>query len=76
MVEPDHVRNEKAKLSAAYFNNVAVALVVVGGFTPLAASVQSNAAPSLALAAISAVCIGGSAGLHVLGRRFLRSLVP
>lgn len=75
MDKPDLVRNEQDKLTAAYLNNLAVALFVVGGLTPPAAALQADQLPSLLLALVSGVCVVGSIALHGIARTVLRSLV-
>ena len=54
------VRNEQRKLSATYFNGAALAVMGVGGFTPIVAVAQS-AQPSLAAFAVVIGCMLASA---------------
>ncbi|WP_375450814.1 amino acid transporter [uncultured Devosia sp.] len=67
------VRNEQRKLTATYMNGIAIAMLGVGGFAPLAALVQAGTV-SFAIALFVAGCILGSASLHSLARHHLRSL--
>lgn len=67
-------RNERAKLTATYVNNVAVALFAVGALGPLLSvlyGVQGSAGSTLIG---GAVCLLASYLLHLTGRRFLRGL--
>ena len=72
----DLVGNERAKLTAAYANNVAVALFVVGVLTPAGTTLQASLVPSVALVGSGALCIVGSLALHLFARHELRKLVP
>jgi hypothetical protein len=67
------VRNERRKLSGTYFNGAALAVLGVGGFTPIVAVAQS-ARPSLAAFAVVVCCILASASLHWLARYVLGGL--
>lgn len=69
------VRNEQAKLAATYFNNLAVALAVVGGITPLvSAATGGGATPFILL--VGVICFAGSGALHLIARRVLKGLTP
>lgn len=67
------VRNEQLKLTATYFNGVAVALAAVGGIAPVIAFVQDLAAARV-VAIVGAACWAMSAGLHFAARKLLTKL--
>jgi len=67
------VRNEQRKMSAGYFNGAAIAVMGIGGFTPIVAVAQS-AQPSLAASIVVVSCLMASAGLHWLARHVLKGL--
>lgn len=70
------VRNEQAKLSAAYVNSVAIAIFAAGVLAPVVSAVAgslSTGAPQLG--GIATCCLTASGGLHYLARRMLRGLV-
>jgi hypothetical protein len=66
------VHNEQTKLTAAWLNTLATALVAAGTFAPFAASNPATNGVFFAVAA--GVCFGGGMGLHVSGRAVLRRL--
>jgi hypothetical protein len=71
------VHNEQTKLSAAWLNTLATALVAAGTFAPFAALLYGLSVPTvgravLALAAMS--CSVGGVALHLSGRALLRRL--
>jgi hypothetical protein len=71
------VHNERTKLTAAWFNTLATALVAAGTFAPIAALLYgfSNTAADRSSLAVSAViCFVGGIALHLGGRVLLRSL--
>jgi hypothetical protein len=72
------VRNERAKLSATYFNGLAVALAAIGGLSPLLSIIVTpGSGPShWVVVVVAAVCFSGSAALHFTARRFLGGLRP
>lgn len=68
---------EKAKLTATFFNGVAIAVIAVGVFAPVVAALaQSSSRSGLTLTLQVAVCLIGGVALHLLGRRFLDGLEP
>ena len=67
------VRNERRKLTATFINGVAVAMLAIGGLTQVVAFAQSLTLSVVALI-IALSCIGGSIGLHWLGRFLLEGL--
>lgn len=70
---PAAARNEQAKLSATYLNNVAVALLALGFLTPiLSTAFAAEPASTLRLD----VCTVASGALHVMARLILRRIVP
>ena len=70
------VRNEQAKLTATYLNNLAVALFAVGALTPVVSSLLSAAGATAFIVLIGAVCMIASLALHLLGRLVLKGLTP
>lgn len=68
------VRNEQAKLTATYLNGLAIAFAAVGGIAPWVGSAQAGQI-SAVVASLTLGCGFLSAGLHVVARRVLRSLV-
>ena len=71
------VHNERTKLTAAWFNTLATALVAAGTFAPLAALLYgfSNATADRSSLTVSAgVCFVGGIALHLGGRALLRRL--
>jgi hypothetical protein len=67
------VRNERRKLSATYVNGIAMALMALGGFTPVIAFMQTGNF-SVNTVMMVGVCFLGSGALHSLGRRILGGL--
>jgi hypothetical protein len=67
-------RRELAKLTATFLNGIAIAVVAVGGLTPVFTFVLETVdAPSgLVLATISAISITLGGAFHLLARRVLR----
>lgn len=70
------VRNEQAKLTATYLNNLAVALAAVGGITPMVSGVLAAGGPTRFDLATGLICILGSGALHFMARGVLRGLEP
>ena len=71
------VHNERTKLTAAWFNTLATALVAAGTFAPLAALLygfSSATAGRSSLAVSAGVCFVGGIALHLGGRALLRRL--
>ena len=67
------VRNEQRKLTATFVNGVAIAILGVGGFAPLAATAMSGPlSPIVALLVLG--CASASIGLHLLVRLYLQGL--
>jgi thiol:disulfide interchange protein len=65
--------DEAARLSAAYLNGIAIALVAVGSFAPTFTALYSGARqPPWVIGTISLICLGLSASLHLLARRFVK----
>ncbi|HZY67891.1 MAG TPA: amino acid transporter [Devosia sp.] len=69
-------RNERAKLSAAYVNGIAIAVAATGVLGPLASQLIGTSAPAgpLQLLVFAASCASLSAGLHYIARLFLKGL--
>lgn len=71
------IQNERAKLMATYFNGLAIAVIVVGAFSPAFSGKQpgSPVSDSFALQAIQLIfCLVASFTLHVLGRLALGAI--
>jgi hypothetical protein len=71
------VHNERTKLTAAWLNTLATALVAAGVFAPIAALLYRLAPASVATwytFAIGFGCFALGGGLHLLGRASLRTL--
>ena len=71
------IRNERVKLVASLLNAGAMAVVIVGVFTPLAVSVYGIGDPPKNigfLANLSFVCIGVAVALHLLAHLVLEGL--
>jgi hypothetical protein len=68
------VRNERTKLTATYFNGVAIAIFAIGALAPSinAASAQARLWPVVAPTIV--ICILISATLHFVARRILKGL--
>ncbi|WP_051631358.1 hypothetical protein [Afifella pfennigii] len=70
------IQNERIKLTANYFNGLAIAVLAIGGLAPpisLALDVSPER-PVWSVALVSIVCLLGSAALHWLGRKVLAGL--
>ena len=71
------VHNEQTKLTAAWLNALAVALVAAGFFAPAAALLYGLSQLPIGLGymtALAVICPGLGAGIHMVGRAFLRRL--
>jgi hypothetical protein len=71
------VHNERTKLTAAWFNAIATALIAAGTFAPVAALVYGLTAPgreTIYLLVLAAICVGASVALHFFGRIMLGRL--
>jgi hypothetical protein len=66
---PPDIRNERIRLSAGWFSNIGVGLIVVGVVTP---AVHQEASPAIVISGILATLVGS--GLHWLARRLLGRL--
>jgi len=68
------VHNEQTKLTAAWFNTLATALVAAGTFAPLAAlfyGFSQATADQRSLVVSAAICLAGGLALHLGGRAML-----
>ena len=68
------IANERAKLTATYFNGLAIAVFAVGGLAPLFSIVLSSAPssfPTWAVLLNAMICWFVSAGVHWIARRYL-----
>ena len=71
------IHNERTKLTAAFVNTLATALVAAGGFAPLAAIIYGISNQHVAgtyVAFVIVVCIMIGVFLHWVGRALLGSL--
>jgi hypothetical protein len=71
------VHNEQTKLSAAWLNTLATALVAAGTFAPFAALLYGLPSPAVGrvvLTITAIVCFVGGIALHFGGRVLLRRL--
>ncbi len=66
-------RNERRKLSANYANGVAIAMIAVGGFAPLAAIVQTGNVNAASLV-LFVICFVGSGSLHLFALKLLAGM--
>lgn len=72
------VHNEQTKLSATYFNGLAIAVFALGAVAPILSYAFGSIAgqPLRAVSVAAAICLGISAALHFIARRILRNLIP
>jgi VIT1/CCC1 family predicted Fe2+/Mn2+ transporter len=72
------IHNEQAKLTATYFNGLAIAVFAVGALAPVFSYAFGSMAgqPLWAVTATAASCLVASAALHFIARRLLRKLIP
>jgi hypothetical protein len=71
------IRNERTKLTATYFNGIAIAVFVVGGFAPLVTSFSSSASgPTFATSVMALICLLASGVVHYAARMLLKGLQP
>jgi hypothetical protein len=70
------VGNERVKLTASWFNALAVALVAAGSFAPAAAALYGlpARAPSFTRTTLGIVCFAVGVCLHLTGRLVLKRL--
>jgi hypothetical protein len=68
------VRNERTKLTATYFNGVAIAVLVVGGLAPVIGAATSQTPLWPTVIPSSVICLFTSAILHFVARRLLKGL--
>lgn len=70
------IHNEQAKLTATYLNGLAIALLAIGGFTPIFSGRLVGADRPTFFASLGAmlICLGISPILHLRARALLRSL--
>jgi hypothetical protein len=73
----NEIFNERLKLTAAWMNQLATAVVAAGGFTPLAAllfGISSFEVSGTFIISVALNCFAFAAGLHLFGRWLLRQL--
>jgi len=68
------VRNERTKLTATYFNGVAIAIFAVGALAPSINATDSQARFWPVVAPTIVICLLISATLHFVARRILKGL--
>ena len=74
---PDLIRNEQLKLVASMMNALAVAVITIGVFAPLAAVIYgmgNTPQNSYLFNGLPYICFGISIGLHSLGQMALSRL--
>ncbi|RDJ27287.1 amino acid transporter [Bosea caraganae] len=70
------VQNEKTKLRATYLNGLAIAILAVGGFAPIASYLNSMAQAHYAVVlALAASCVVISFVIHKVAQRGLGDMV-
>lgn len=70
------VQNEKTKLRATYLNGLAIAILAVGGFAPIASYLSSAAQAHYAVVlALAASCVVISFVIHKVAQRGLGDMV-
>ncbi len=68
--------NEKAKLTAAYLNGIAIAVGLAGALTPTLKGIQDNPGPvNWSTAVFVGICAVVSVSLHLFARRSLNNLM-
>lgn len=70
------IHNERVKLTATYLNGMAIAIVAVGGFAPLASFASGNPIKPSTLVIMGVGCLAVSGALHIGARKFLGRLQP
>lgn len=70
------IENEQTKLTAAYLNGIAIAVLAVGGLAPIVASFAPDKDPETATFIIYLICVLISAALHWAARIILKGLKP
>lgn len=65
------VRNERRKLTATYFNGIAIALFAIGGLAPAAGLLQGLTSSRTTTIALIVICIVLSGALHLAARAVL-----
>jgi len=71
------IHNERTKLTAAWLNTVATALIAAGAFAPLAAwlyGISTVPVGASYLAALAPTCLVAAGALHLLGLAILGRL--
>jgi len=71
------IHNERTKLTAAWLNTLATALIAAGAFAPMAAwlyGLSTTPGGVNYFAALALTCVLAGAGLHVLALAVLRRL--
>lgn len=71
------VHNERTKLTAAWFNTIATAIVTAGAFAPLIALIYGLSAPLIAtsyLVMLATACFTIGVTIHLCARAFLGRL--
>jgi uncharacterized membrane protein required for colicin V production len=68
------LRHERRKLTASWFNAIAIAIMAAGAFAPVASQIYgfgSNRVDESLVFFSSAVCVAVSLILHLIGRQHL-----
>jgi hypothetical protein len=73
----DLIHNERTKLTAAWINTLAAALIAAGAVAPIAAILYGLSTLPVSAArtfALAFTCVGLGIGIHVIARAVLGSL--
>jgi hypothetical protein len=72
----DLIHNERIKLLATFLNSSGVAVLGIGGLSPLILMISNGGELRMGLLVISVVCILSATGLHYMGSRVLQRMKP
>lgn len=72
----DLIHNERIKLLATFLNSCGVAVLGVGGLSPLILMISNGGELRRGLILISVICILTAIGLHYMGSRVLQRMKP
>ncbi|PYE88462.1 amino acid transporter [Phyllobacterium leguminum] len=68
------IRNERTKLTATYFNGIAIAVFAIGAFAPIITGIGTNEGPAGSTFTVSIICVFVSSVVHLGARFFLKGL--
>jgi hypothetical protein len=72
----DLIHNERIKLLATFLNGVGVAVLAVGGLSPLFSVLSGTGEIRAVVMVSSGICILTAFGLHYSGSRVLQRMKP